>query len=225
MTSGHQGDVRSPDATRRFRRLAGSFATGVTVVTSFADDVPVGMTVNSFATVSLDPTLLLICLHNDSRLLASIRQSGLFAATVLTAQQQRQAQWFANRARPTGAAAFASIPVGSAPVTGCLLLSEGLAYFDCRVYDLLPGGDHAIVLGEVAACGELSRREPLVFVGGEFVALDSRTQVAGQPSDHWPTPVGALSVSAGAAGAGIDGSSSDSGRSTSAIAWAVTTLR
>lgn len=213
MNNGHHGNGLSADTMRRFRRAAARFATGVAVVTSMADDVPVGMTINSFATVSLDPTMLLICLQHRSRLLSSIEQSGVFAVTILAGEQQRQAQWFATRARPTGAPAFAGIPMRHAPATGCLVLSEGLAYFDCRVRDLYPGGDHAIVLGEVAACGELWPREPLLFVDGRYVALDSGDAVDHQLLDHWAAP--------GAAAA----ASSAAGLSTSAIDWAVTTRR
>jgi flavin reductase (DIM6/NTAB) family NADH-FMN oxidoreductase RutF len=184
MTNGHNGDRRPErhvgadgptleQAVPSFRGVAGTFATGVAVVTSIADDVPVGMTVNAFATVSLDPTLVLICLRNGCRLLSSIQDSNVFAATVLAAQQQRQAQWFANRARPTGAAAFAGVATRPAPVTGCPLLGDGLAYFDCFVHELYPGGDHAVVLGRVAAYGPLRPREPLLFAGGRYVGGDS----------------------------------------------------
>lgn len=211
---------------RRFRQVAGQFATGVAVVTSIADDVPVGMTVNSFTTVSLEPTMLLVCLRRGSRLLSSIERSEVFAATILAAEQQGQAQWFASRARPTGAAGFAGIPVRHAPVTGCLLLSEGLAYFDCRVRELYPGGDHAVVLGEVAACGELWPRRPLLFVGGSYVAIDH----GGRRLDHRGAPGGTVASTDAVAGsvdtgAGSDEASSGAGWSTSAIAWAVTTRR
>jgi flavin reductase (DIM6/NTAB) family NADH-FMN oxidoreductase RutF len=223
MTNGHNGD-----RPRAFRRVAASFATGVAVVTSVDDDVPVGMTVNSFTTVSLDPVLVLVCLSRGSRLLGSIEHSGVFAATVLAAQQQRQARWFANRARPTGVAAFAGIPTRHAPATGCLLLAEGLAYFDCRVQDMLPGGDHTVVLGEVAAFDELWPREPLVFVGGTYVGVERRPTRLG----HWAAPVVAA-ASDDAVGAGVaTGTAAVSpvpdagaGLSTSATAWAVTTRR
>jgi flavin reductase (DIM6/NTAB) family NADH-FMN oxidoreductase RutF len=167
MTNGHNGD-----AGLRFRSVAANFGTGVTVVTSIADDVPVGTTVNAFASVSLDPAMVLVSLRNGSRLLSCMEDSGSFAVTVLAAAQQRLAGWFSSRTRPTGAASFAGIPARPAPVTGCLLLAEGIAYFDCRVSAVYPGGDHTIVLGEVAACGELWPREPLIFHGSGYVAVD-----------------------------------------------------
>ncbi|TCO60709.1 3-hydroxy-9,10-secoandrosta-1,3,5(10)-triene-9,17-dione monooxygenase reductase component [Actinocrispum wychmicini] len=195
----------------QLRRVASSFATGVVVVTTMADDSPVGTTVNSFTTVSLDPALVLVCLQRGSRLLSAIEESGVFAATVLAAEQRWQAQWFANRTRLADATAFAGVATGRAPVTGCLVLGEGLAYFDCRVHELLPGGDHAIVLGEVAACGELGPGEPLLFSGGRYVGVDPGRHRAGS--------------TAGSAAAGSAGVSSGSGLSTSATAAAVTTRR
>jgi 3-hydroxy-9,10-secoandrosta-1,3,5(10)-triene-9,17-dione monooxygenase reductase component len=159
------------EAGPRFRRMGAHFATGVTVVTSVADDVPVGTTVNAFATVSLDPPMLLVSLRNGSRLLSCVECSGVFAVTVLAADQQLLAKWFASRTRPTGAASFAGIPARPAPVTGCLLLAEGVAYFDCRVSAVYSGGDHTIVLGEVAACDELWPREPLIFSGSGFATV------------------------------------------------------
>jgi flavin reductase (DIM6/NTAB) family NADH-FMN oxidoreductase RutF len=209
MTNGHNGGRPSIEAGLRFRRAAAQFATGVAVVTSAADDVPVGTTVNAFATVSLDPATLLVCLRHGSRLLADVEQSGIFAVTVLAAHQQRQARWFASRTRPIGAAAFAGIPTRPAPVTGCLLLADGLAYFDCRVADLGPVGDHTIVLGAVEACGELRPGEPLIFVGSDFVAAS--------PPRRRPDHRVSATASAGV--------SSTTGSSTTATAFAVTTRR
>jgi flavin reductase (DIM6/NTAB) family NADH-FMN oxidoreductase RutF len=155
-------------AAAEFRRVAGRFATGVTITSSAIDDVPVAMTVNSFATVSLDPTLLLTCLKLGSRLLSAIERSEVFAVTVLANDQRWPAQWFANAARPTGAAAFAGIPTSLAPVTGSLVLTGGTAFFDCRVHSLAVQGDHAVVVGEVVACGELRAKPPLLFLGGRY---------------------------------------------------------
>jgi len=215
MTSEHDGDRPAPEAMRRFRRVAASFATGVVVVTTLDDDVPLGTTVNAFTTVSLDPTMLLVCLGHGSRLLPGIEHSGVFAATVLAAEQLPQARWFANKQRPTGMTAFAGVPSRPAPATGCLLLTEGLAYFDCQVRELYPGGDHAVVLGEVLACGELSPGDPLLFVGGGYHAVDPRGPIRGRRPGR----------RAGHGVAAPVDSSSGAGRSTSANAWSVTTRR
>ncbi|RQX29539.1 hypothetical protein DLJ57_22010, partial [Micromonospora chalcea] len=89
-----------------FRSVAGRFATGVAVATAVGPDGPVGMTVNSFTTVSLSPRMLLVCLRRDCRLLGAVRRTGRFAVTVLADDQRAEAAWFASRGRPSGADGF-----------------------------------------------------------------------------------------------------------------------
>lgn len=160
------------DQAVEFRRTAGSFATGVGIVSSVHDDIPLAMTVNSFTTVSLHPTLVLICLKHRSRLLAQIRDSGILAVTVLAADQRDVARWFADAKRPSGAAAFAGVRVHRAPATGCLVFSEGLAYFDCRVRDLSDQGDHSVVIGEAVSYGPLHpAKAPLLYLHGAYRSI------------------------------------------------------
>ncbi|GAB7046436.1 flavin reductase family protein [Catenuloplanes indicus] len=155
-----------------FRTVASRFATGVAVATSTAGGVPFATTVNAFTTVSLDPTLLLVCLRTGSRLLGAIERSGVFAVTVLSGTQRDYAQRFASSRRPPGEAAFAGIAAEPSPVTGCPLLSDGVAYFDCRMHRTYPGGDHAVLIGEVASYGLLKPEAPLVFVNQRYADLD-----------------------------------------------------
>jgi flavin reductase (DIM6/NTAB) family NADH-FMN oxidoreductase RutF len=171
------------DLTRAFRDVAGRFATGVTVATSHVDDVPSAMTVNAFTTVSLDPMLILVCLHNSSRLVTAIRQSGVYAVSVLAYDQERVARWFATRERPVGAAAFGGISTRPAPTTGSLVLLDALAYFDCVVEDMHTSGDHTVVIGRVASFGELRpSAAPLMFVGGRFIGSGISVEALTQ----WP---------------------------------------
>lgn len=157
------------DPARVFRRTAGAFATGVTIASSVLDDIPVAMTINAFSTVSLDPMLVLICLGHKSRLLSWIRQSQILTVTVLAADQRLPAQWFANAGRPAGAAAFDGFRVHRAPHTGCLVFSDGLAYFDCRVHQMIDAGDHVVVVSEAVSFGPLhAGKEPLLFIGGAY---------------------------------------------------------
>ncbi|MFI5844822.1 flavin reductase family protein [Catenuloplanes sp. NPDC051500] len=162
------------DQTVDFRRTAGTFATGVGIVSSVHDDIPLATTVNSFTTVSLRPTLVLTCLRHRSRLLAQIRDSGILAVTVLAADQQDLARWFADNRRPSHAAAFAGARVHRAPATGCLVFSDGLAYFDCRVRDLSDQGDHAIVIGEALSYGPLHpAKAPLLYLHGAYRSIEA----------------------------------------------------
>jgi flavin reductase (DIM6/NTAB) family NADH-FMN oxidoreductase RutF len=173
VLASHPATTRSTD----FRRTAATFPTGVTVVSSTLSSVPVGMTVNAFTTVSLDPVLLLVCLHSRSRLLTFLRGSGGFAVTVLAEDQGPAARWFADRSRPTGAAAFTGLDVAPAPATGSPVLTGGVAYFDCLVHGVQAAGDHTIVTGAAQAFGRLSDKAPLLFHDG---ALGTIGEVAGR---------------------------------------------
>jgi flavin reductase len=153
---------------REFREVAGRFATGVAVATSWVDSAPVGMTINSFTTVSLQPILVLICLTTGSRLTTAISRSRRFAITVLASDQRETARWFATHGRPAGRAQFANAPYIRDSVTGCPLLSDGVAYFGCASYRHHAAGDHVVVIGRVRSWGMLRPLPPLVFVDGRY---------------------------------------------------------
>jgi flavin reductase len=174
--AGLAGPVSTPDA-RTFRAAMGSFPTGVTVVTVACDDGSMhGMTVNSFSSVSLDPMLVLVCLDETSRGLGLIERAGAFVVNVLSAGQQDVSRRFASRHRPAGSAMFDRVPFEPG-VTGCPVLAEATASFDCRLRQLNRAGDHLIVLGEVVALVHRPQLEPLIFHAGTYKALE-----------HEPTP-------------------------------------
>jgi flavin reductase len=157
------------DRSKRFRRTAGQFPTGVTVLSTALDGEPYGMTVNSFASVSLRPPLVLVSVNRESRTYEHIRKSGVFAITVLSADQQEVARWFANADRPAGADSFASVAWRPGPYTGSPILVDGVSYFDCVVNALHRTGDHTLVIGGVRAFDVLSERPPLLFVRSRFL--------------------------------------------------------
>lgn len=155
----------------RFRQVVGRFATGVTVVTTQVADLPHGMTVNAFASVSLEPLLVLVCVDRTASLHPLLEDSGSFAVTVLGADQEDLSIFFASSDRPAGAEQFTDVAWHAAPVTGSPILDDGLAYLDCRVIESLPGGDHSVFLGEVADAGTLSDGDPLVFYESRYRRL------------------------------------------------------
>jgi len=157
----------------RFRRAAARFATGVTVVSTTNGGTPHAMTVNSFATVSLDPLLVLVSLNLTCRTYERIRASGVFAVTVLGAQQRPLADWFANSRRGVGAEAFAGVEWRPAPISRAPVLSGGVSYFDCAVAQVMVAGDHAVVLGGVRAFEMLSDEPPLIFLDSAYAAPPS----------------------------------------------------
>jgi flavin reductase (DIM6/NTAB) family NADH-FMN oxidoreductase RutF len=157
-----------PPADRgRLRSILGQFATGVTVVAT-GGETPCGMTANSFTSVSLDPPVILICLTRDSELCKAVLSEGRFAVSVLAAHQEDVARYFADHARPRGAAEFAKVGWSPGPGTGAPVLNDALAWLDCAVVTSHDGGDHEIFLGSVLASGAEPQREALLFFRGGF---------------------------------------------------------
>lgn len=150
------------------RRVCGLFVTGVTVVTTGRGADAAGATVNSFTSVSLEPPLVLFCLHERSRLHGALARSGAFAVNFLAGPQEQVARAFAGK----DTAVFGDLAWRlSSP--GVPVLSGALAYVACLIVDQFAGGDHAIVLGEVVELGEPQHdRDPLIFYKGAFGALE-----------------------------------------------------
>lgn len=149
-----------------FRSALGSFVTGVTIVTTRdADGRPVGLTANSFNSVSLDPPMVLWSLSLHSGSLPVFREAQSWAVHVLAADQQAMSDRFA---RP-GNNKFAGLDVVDGP-EGAPLLAGYAARFGCRARFEYEGGDHAIFLGEVV---EFERRdaEPLIYHSGQYGRL------------------------------------------------------
>lgn len=149
---------------RRFREVTGHFATGVTVVASRrADGSPCGMTANSFASVSLDPLLVLVCLDRSAASHDCVVEGGAFAVSVLEAGAESVARRFSRGKREDR---FEELAIRR-EVTGSPILEGALAWLDCRVHAVHPGGDHSIVVGRVVGSGARTG-EPLVFFRGRY---------------------------------------------------------
>ncbi|MCP2242616.1 flavin reductase family protein [Lentzea aerocolonigenes] len=155
----------------RFRSTAATFPTGVTVLSTVSDGEPHGMTVNSFASISIDPLLVLVSVNSSSRTYERIVQSGSFAVTVLSDGQQEVARWFANSQRPSGADSFAGVSWKPAPHSRSPVLLDGISYFDCELDQAYTAGDHTMLIGAVRAYDVLSDRPPLLFVRSRFTEL------------------------------------------------------
>lgn len=164
--------AQAPGFTQReFRDALGCFATGVTVVTALGPDgTPVGLTANSFNSVSLDPPLVLWSLGRKSSTMAVFNHCTHYAVNVLSAAQVGMAQQFATR----GVDRFAGVPhtVGA---HGIPLLIGALATFECFSRSRYQEGDHVIFVGEVEHCHRASPNAdtpaggaPLLYHGGKF---------------------------------------------------------
>ncbi|MDW8313665.1 MAG: flavin reductase family protein [Rhodovarius sp.] len=155
--------------TRALRRAFGRFATGVTVVTGRGpapERRPVGVTANSFASVSLDPPLVLWSLDLRSSTRSAFLEGGWFAVHVLGAGQAELSARFATAG---GVDKFAAIPWQEG-LGGLPLLPEPLALFECRLHQAVEAGDHVVLIGRVlrARYREDGAEEPLLFVGGGY---------------------------------------------------------
>jgi len=126
----------------------GSFATGCTIMT-LTHDSPHGMTANAFSSVSMDPPLCLVCLDHGTTTYELIVENGVdsFAVNILTDQQESLAEHFA------GMEELEEDPFDDRETrigdTGSPIFMNSLAYLDCKVYDLVPAGDHTICLGQI----------------------------------------------------------------------------
>ena len=146
-----------------FREVFGRFATGVAVVTSAGQGGRGGMTANALCSLSLDPSLALVCFANEARTLPIVRDAGRFAVNVLGAEQEELAGVFASKL-PEAEKLDA---VAHRLESGLPIIEGSLAWAICELRDLMPGGDHTIAIGQVTSMG-LGRGEPLVWYGGRY---------------------------------------------------------
>ncbi len=160
-------EIKRSFDTGEFREALGHFATGVTVITTQGVDHPYGMTANAFASVSLDPPLILVCVVNGTEGSTRIRTNGIFAVNVLSEEQETISRYFADRGRPRGWATFERIPHGRAGTRSPVL--DGIAaYFDCRLIADHEAGDHVIFIGEVCELAIDPEKKPLLFHHGQY---------------------------------------------------------
>ncbi len=148
------------------RRCLGSFVTGVTVITALdADARPIGMTANSFNSVSLDPPLIVWSLRTSARTFNGYNQATRFVVNILAEDQVAISNQFAQSV----ADRFAGIP--TTPGIGGIPLIDGCAaYLECRAEATYPGGDHAIFLGRVERIVATTRK-PLAFGAGRYMVV------------------------------------------------------
>ena len=160
-------EYQSGSDQRTLRDALGSFATGVTVVTCLdSGGRPLGLTVNSFTSVSLEPPLLLVCIAKRARCAPVLAEAPHFAVNVLQTGQQPASIRFAARDEDR----FGTTPWTSGE-TGAPLLMESLAVFECERHALYDGGDHDILLGRVLQANFDSRMDPLLFFRGRYRRL------------------------------------------------------
>lgn len=160
-------DYHAGSDARTLRDALGIFPTGVTVVTTRGGDgAPLGITVNSFTSVSLDPPLLLFCPAKSSRSHDAFIQAPAFAVNVLHIGQQPTSTLFAGRSGDR----FADLPWETWTLD-VPVLTEASASFECRRHAVHDAGDHSIIVGEVVRARFDPWRDPLIYFRGKYRRL------------------------------------------------------
>ncbi len=158
----------SPETTRDLRDALGRFATGVTVVTTQSDVGPLGITANSFASVSLDPPLVLWSPARRSKRFDAFSNAAHFAIHILGAEQEELCRHFATQGTDFTGISWSPGAHDTPLIDGCL------ARFECSPEALHDGGDHAIIVGRVE---QATWRDgaPLIFLAGGFGRFEPPT--------------------------------------------------
>ena len=154
-----------------FRRVLGHFATGVTIVTTCDSDArPSGLTVSAFASLSLDPPLVLVCVDHKSQTYPALRERGRFAVNVLSTGQEALSRRFAS----TQLDKFDGLPYRISEL-GLPLLASALVHLECVTVSTHVEGDHTIFVGRVERTG-VNDGDPLLYYRGRY------TQLSGGPA-------------------------------------------
>ncbi len=147
----------------QFRATLAQFASGVTVVTTEHEGQRYGITVSAFASLSLEPPLVLICVEKTVRSHDGIAAGGHFAVNILSERQQELSNRFASRSPEK----FAGLAMREGEL-GDPLLDGCLANLECVVREALPGGDHTIFVGEVMHSHTAGNLNPLLYFRGGY---------------------------------------------------------
>ncbi|MBF2714129.1 alpha/beta fold hydrolase [Agrobacterium vitis] len=168
-----QKDPRTPpdyiagSDSRTLRNAMGCFATGITIITALrSDSTPIGLTANSFTSVSLDPPLLLVCIAKSSSNLVTFEQTDSFAVNVLHIGQQPTSNLFTSKSGDRFSHVEWRVGESGAPI-----LPKSLASIECSTHARYDGGDHIILVGKVERATFDPRRDPLLYFSGKYRRL------------------------------------------------------
>jgi flavin reductase (DIM6/NTAB) family NADH-FMN oxidoreductase RutF len=153
----------------QLRLVMRKWASGVSVVTSQFEGIKHGMTVSSFTSVSLIPPLVTISLMKSSRTLELVRLSRSFGITLLTTQQEEISKIFAGQVSESDDR-FSGIDTFTL-LTGAPMIANGLAFFDCKISDILNFDTNALIIGEVVATKLGDQSSPLLYFDQRYREL------------------------------------------------------
>jgi flavin reductase (DIM6/NTAB) family NADH-FMN oxidoreductase RutF len=153
-----------------FRKAMGGFATGVTIITLDLDGEVHGMTANAFASVSLDPPLVLVCVSEQAATHAHLHARKRFGINVLAAGQRSISDYYARAERDREHAEEEAGARFDRTGKGTPILRGGVAYLECKLQTAHPAGDHTIFIAEVEDV-VVREGEPLLFFRGKYRAI------------------------------------------------------
>lgn len=150
-----------------FRKVLGRFATGITIVTGLSgEDIPVGLTVNAFTSLSLQPPLVLFCLDNATASINAFTKGNGFALNMLSEDQQELSVKFSSKVEDR----FAGVGYETWE-TGVPILDGCLANLECLIDAVHDGGDHLIIVGRVNRISQAEAGKPLLYFDGDYTRL------------------------------------------------------
>lgn len=157
----------APVSAEEFRAAMGSFAAGVTVITTLDElGAPQAVTATAFSSVSLSPPLCLVCIAKRTRTYRPLLMKGSFAVNMLRAEQE----WLSARFASSVMDRFASVAWEPGRVTGCPIIEGALVSLECQVVEVHSGGDHDIFLGTPRSV-RVQEGVPLVYWRGGYSSL------------------------------------------------------
>ncbi|MFN0317922.1 MAG: flavin reductase family protein [Burkholderiales bacterium] len=165
LPTGHELSGVSP-AT--LRQVAGTFITGVTVVTTLVDSQPYGCAANAVSSLSLNPPTMLVCLARTSNTHSHLIRSGRFAINILgdSAESREICRIFASKSEDK----FSNIDYRHGRA-GVPILKQAIGWMECQLSDAYDSGDHTIFIGKVVVA-EATDGKPLAYFRGQFATID-----------------------------------------------------
>jgi flavin reductase (DIM6/NTAB) family NADH-FMN oxidoreductase RutF len=154
-----------------FKQVMGSFAAGVTVVSTVdADGIKWGLTATAFTSVSLEPPLCLVCVDKRAGSLAAFHASKTFAVSMLSSEQVELSNRFASRIEDK----FEGVAHAPGAETGCPILEGVIASMECTLEHAYAGGDHDILVGRLVATAVDGTANPLLHWRGRYADIEVR---------------------------------------------------
>ncbi|MCC2646104.1 MAG: flavin reductase [Rickettsiaceae bacterium] len=169
MINDELNNCRKKIEPKQFKSVLGGFATGITVVTvEDADGALHGFTASSFTSVSLEPPLILFCLHNDSSTLPVLNEQKKCAISILSEQQSAISENFAYKRGNK----FNDIDYYLSSTLKYPIITNALGWLECTINNTHLAGDHTVFICEVIALDRNKEKEPLIHYSGKYSKLN-----------------------------------------------------